>query len=442
MPSLNGPTTRQQPLQVAVIGAGVIGIQVALGLARRNIHVNLYDQASELKEISAGFGFTDNVVGCMKFLEPRLADAVHLIGPPVEGSQRWVDGMTKEDIRTMRYEDVPGIKMAGEVDLHYCHRGELLNEMVKMFPRDQVHLGKRLEAIEGLDGEGKTVLKFVDGTEAEADIVIGCDGINSRVRQYVAGPESPSAYSNYAHESAFRCLVDWKSAHEALGQLAEEEVMYVGEGANIIAYPVSNRQFLNVAAFVHDDHDWPKGHKHAKSATKEEVVEAYSAFGPAVQALIQLLPDPVNRWAMFDTLDHPLASFTNGRVVVAGDAAHGSTPHHGAGAAMGIEDAAILVALIERANGLIQSESSNVPAFECVTEALKIYNLARRERGQWLVGSSRLQGQIVKFRNPDIGRDFEKLQAHTRNRMSIIQTYDWHEAMLKAVADLDHRFGK
>ncbi|ETS85590.1 hypothetical protein PFICI_03615 [Pestalotiopsis fici W106-1] len=442
MSSSKSTSHQEQPLEVVVIGAGVIGIQVALGLAKRNIAVTLYDQASELKEISAGFGFTDNVVGCMRFLEPRLAGAVDTAGPPAEGSQRWVDGMTKEDIRAMRYEDVPGIKMAGEVDLHYCHRGQLLHEMVKLFPKHQIQLGKRLETIEGLDGDSKAVLRFVDGTMAQADIVIGCDGINSRVRRVVAAPESPSAYSHYAHESAFRCLVDYKSAHAALGQLAEEQVMFIGDNANIITYPVGERQSLNVAAFVKDDQDWPQGRKHAISVNKEEVVEAYSDFGPAVQALIQLLPDRVSRWAIFDTLDHPLASFVNGRIAVAGDAAHGSTPHHGAGAAMGIEDAAILVALIERVNTLTESDRSTVPVLECVTEALKIYDSVRRERAQWLVESSRLQGQIVKFLNPDIGRDFEKLQAHTRMRMSKIQTYDWHDVMINAVTDLENRFGK
>lgn len=58
-------------------------------------------------------------------------------------------------------------------------------------------------------------------------LVIGCDGINSRVRQFVAGHDNPAARAGYAHESAFRCLVDYESAVSVLGHLAVTGSMFV-----------------------------------------------------------------------------------------------------------------------------------------------------------------------------------------------------------------------
>lgn len=170
MSSSHNTPTSLQPLDVAVIGAGVIGIQVDLGLTNRNIRVTLYEQATELKELSAGFGFPDNIVECMRYLDPRLADAIIKTGIRSEGTHRWVDGMTKSDLRLMRDEDIPGISLTSNVGLYYCHRGQLMSEMVQLFPSDQIQLGKRLDTIENVMDGKKAILKFCDGTTAQADI--------------------------------------------------------------------------------------------------------------------------------------------------------------------------------------------------------------------------------------------------------------------------------
>lgn len=76
-----------------------------------DIRVTLYKRAPELKKLSAGFGFPDNVVECMRDLDPRLADAVIKTGIRSEGIHRWVDGMTKSDLRLMRDEDIPAMSV-------------------------------------------------------------------------------------------------------------------------------------------------------------------------------------------------------------------------------------------------------------------------------------------------------------------------------------------
>lgn len=97
-------------------------------------------------------------------------------------------------------------------------------------------------------------------------LVIGCDRINSRVRQFVAGHGNPAARAGDAHQSAFRCLVNYESAVSALGHLAVTGGIFVGRNASIMIYPIANKKFLNVAAFVKDDQDWPQECKHAATA--------------------------------------------------------------------------------------------------------------------------------------------------------------------------------
>lgn len=70
--------------------------------------------------------------------------------------------------------------------------------------------------------------------------------------------------------------------------------------------------------------------------------------------------------------------------------------HHRAGAGMGVENAVMLAALIERADGIIRSGGLNKSTLKCVAEALNIYDYVRRDRAQWLVASSRMQRKIVK----------------------------------------------
>jgi salicylate hydroxylase len=99
--------------------------------------------------------------------------------------------------------------------------------MVKLVPKDIARFGKRLNDITE-NGRGKLVMSFTDGTTAEADAVIGCDGIKSRVRQIIVGADHPSAHPTYTHKYAYRGLVPMEKAIEAIGEeRAQNACMHV-----------------------------------------------------------------------------------------------------------------------------------------------------------------------------------------------------------------------
>lgn len=108
-----------------------------------------------------------------------------------------------------------------------------------------------------------------------------------------------------------------------------------------------------------------------------------SRLDPNIRAMTTLLPEDVSVWALHDLLKHPLATYTFGKVCLAGDAAHAATSHNGAGAGIGVEDAAVLCKLLERVNRKVAS-GSNVHKAAMLETAMELYDAAGgRGRSGW-----------------------------------------------------------
>jgi salicylate hydroxylase len=264
--------------------------------------------------------------------------------------------------------------------------------------------------------------------------VIGCDGIKSNVRREIVAADNPAAVPHFAHESAYRCLIDMDKASPAIGPFAKTLMIWVGPGAHLVTYPVLDK-YLNVAACIRQS-QWPHQDLQVVQGSRKDVAEAFSTWGPAVRALVDALPEQLSRWAMFDTLDHPLPSYVRGTVAVAGDAAHGSTPHFGFGAGMGVEDALVLVSVLERVQEALQ-ENADLDKTQALEKAFRVYDSARRERSQFLVESSRRQGELYKREIEEVGLDWEKFVDDTRKRVHPLFDFDWQGTMTKAVDELN-----
>lgn len=128
----------------------------------------------------------------------------------------------------------------------------------------------------------------------------------------------------------------------------------------------------------------------------------------------------MEKWGIFDLLDHPVPRYSQGVVCLAGDAAHASSPHHGAGAGFGIEDALLLAELL----AAVQSRGDRDTLRQRVEAALSVYNETRYERTQWLVESSRSNGDISEWRYDGVGRDHRKFEHEEKWRLDKIRNYD------------------
>lgn len=264
--------------------------------------------------------------------------------------------------------------------------------------------------------------------------VIACDGIKSRVRQIILGEDNPASYPSFSHKVAYRGLIPMDKAEPVLGRYkARNQHMHTGPGKHLLHFPVAKQTVLNVVAFVNHPEPWkdvPGAKPMTAPATRDEVVKTFASWSPTIRSITEMLPDVFDKWAIFDTYDNPAPTYIAGRVCLAGDAAHASAPHHGAGAGIGVEDALALCTLME--NILKTSWTSTEARAKAVEDAFVIYNDVRRERSQWLVNSSRDVCDIYEWIHPDTGTDWEKCEAEITRRSHKLWYFDI-DAMLSEV---------
>lgn len=201
------------------------------------------------------------------------------------------------------------------------------------------------------------------------------------------------------------------AASAALGRLtASMYHNHIGPNANVIHYPVAQNAFVNVAIFVQDSCDWDqKDTWTSLDAPRADLEAALREWNPRIRDLVKHLPERVPVLGVFDLHDHPLARYNNGRICVAGDAAHASSPHHGAGAGMGIEDALCLSALMAEVASTCRLGGLDMAS--AVATAFRVYDGARRGRSQWLVNSSRRVCELQHSK--DFGDPARRMLAET-----------------------------
>ncbi|KAI1410603.1 FAD/NAD(P)-binding domain-containing protein [Hypoxylon sp. FL1857] len=435
----------ETPVEIAIVGGGIIGLSLAAGLIKQNVKVKVYEQAKGFREIGAGMAFTANAIRCMGLMNPDIVSALRSGGSVATSLDkndpndylRWIDGYNKR-----RKEDPSYQQMLYKIDAGYkgfegTRRDQFLEALVKVIPQEIVELKKRLDTIEEKGSDGRLRLNFTDGTSAEADAVIGCDGIKSRVRELLFGSENPASYPHYTHKVAYRALVPMDKAIQALGEYkARNQHNHVGPNAHLIHYPVANQTMINATAFLSDPNEWPDDKVTVVPGLRKDLEAAFADWNPCLTALIQYFPEKLEKWAVFDTWDYPAPFFNKGTICLAGDAAHASSPHHGAGACCGIEDALCLVTLLKEVNASLREKSATKK--ETLSSAFEVFNTMRRTRSQWLVNSSRRVCDL--YHQPEWGHEQKWIKAETcfeeiKDRSLKIWHFDYDTMIKKTVAE-------
>ena len=142
--------------------------------------------------------------------------------------------------------------------------------------------------------------------------------------------------------------------------------------------------------------------------------------------------DRYSQWAIFDLGKNPPPTYTKGRIAIMGDAAHATSPHHGAGAGLCIEDSAVMAELL--ADDAVKSISD-------VQAVFSTFNDVRKERGQWLVHSSARIGNVYEWRADGVEQDFGKMEQEINERNNTIggEDVDVSEMCKKARATLQQK---
>lgn len=169
-----------------------------------------------------------------------------------------------------------------------AHRAHFVDELVKLIPHGTAEFGKRLADLSRNEARGKTIMKFADGSAAEADVVIGCDGIKSVCREFVLGKDNPLAQPEFTGKHAYRGLIPMEKAVAALGaEKAQNRFMFIGEGGHVLVFPVAEGAVMNVVAFCTTKSGKWEG-EWVKPMKREDLAADFEGFGEDCQKIFSV----------------------------------------------------------------------------------------------------------------------------------------------------------
>jgi salicylate hydroxylase len=355
--------TSSRGLRVAIVGGGLGGLCAAAFLHRAGAQVTLFEQAPKLTETGAGINMGPNAGRVLHHL--GVTDALIKAGEIVETAwefRRWQDG-------SVLFSQERGEAALRRYGAHgyFIHRADLLDILRSVVPSEIVELGRKCTGLEQDANGGR--LSFADGSTAEADVVIGADGVHSVVRDAVDG----AVATTFSGQCAWRCLIPAREA--AQFALRPVQTIWIGPGRHVTHYPIRGRQWVNAVAITPAS-EWT-AESWATAAAVSDLVAEFEGWDSRLTGL--LAASATSRWALLQR--DPLARWTAGRIALLGDSAHPMFPFLGQGAGQALEDAASL------SECLAGATTADVPG------ALQRYELLRMPRAYEVQRRSREAGE-------------------------------------------------
>ncbi|WAM18284.1 FAD-dependent monooxygenase [Rhodococcus sp. JS3073] len=307
---------------VAVCGGGIGGLATAIALRKFGLDVTVYEQTRQFARVGADINLTPNAVRALDGLGIGPAIRESAARPQFRISRTWDTGA-----------ETSRLPMGDSAEQQYgapqltMHRGDLMTALENRLPSGVVEMGRRVS--DAADGR----IEFTDGSAASADVIVGADGIHSAVRTSLLGREQPT----FTGVVAFRAVVPT----ERVGELPNLDCFTKWWGPNpstqIVTFPLNQGKDIFVFATCAQQ-EWTE-ESWTTPGSVTELRELYRDFHPEARALLDACDD-VLKSALY--VRDPLASWTDGRAVLLGDAAHPMMPFMAQGAGMAIEDAVVL----------------------------------------------------------------------------------------------------
>jgi salicylate hydroxylase len=326
---------------VAIVGAGIAGLTAALCFARRGIASDIFEQAETLSEVGAGLQISPNAARVLDTLGLLSALEATWCEPQ---SVRLLSGETLHPLTHVplgaaarsRWNAPYGV-------LHRATLQKALLDAVRAEPLCALSFGRKIER------DDPALLS--QHTGARPDLVIGADGVWSRLRAFVPG----AAEARFSGTIAWRFLVPFDRAPPVLDR--RHVSAFLGPSAHLVAYPLNEADAFNLVA-IHQAQR--PGTGWSQVPTDESLrlrLAAFSGWNAALLRLFGTAEAPLI-WPLFECGDGRW--FDGRQTILIGDAAHATTPFAAQGAAMAIEDAAELAAAATAGGDLV----ANLAAFE------------------------------------------------------------------------------
>ena len=315
-------------LDIAIIGAGIAGLTLAVALRKLGMNAVIYEQAPRFSRVGAAIQLTPNAVRVLR----GLGIEEHLRGrsfmPDVGFNREWNTG----EITFLHPMGRKTEKRYGAPDLS-MHRAELHNALASLVPEQSIRFGQTLV---GIDQTREGVrLDFGDGSNTAVDALVGADGIHSVVRAAIVGAEQLRVTGQVAYRAVYRT--------ERLGREIDDRVKWWGPDRHIVSYKIDPRrdELYFIASTPEPDfmtESW------SAPGDLDVLLAAYEGFHPDARLLLESAPS-VHKWALIER--EPLSGWTAERTILIGDAAHPMLPYMAQGAGASMEDAVVLARCLE-----------------------------------------------------------------------------------------------
>ena len=386
---------------ILIAGAGLGGLTTALALIQRGHQVRVFEQATELREVGAGVQLGAN--GTRILIALGLEAAMLKV----------VCVATGKEVRLGATGQSWPIFDLGETSVErfgapywMVHRGDfhrVLVDAVRDADPDAIRTGKCCIGFK--QTQDHITLHLLGGEQITGDVLIGADGVHSRIRQQMFGTEPGQLGSaKFTGIMAWRGLVPMDRLPSHQRRLVGAN--WMGVGGHVVTYPLRRGEILNFVGAVERD-DW-RIESWNEPGSHEECLRDLDAWHDDVKTIIRAIDTPY-KWALLerDPLDH----YAQGRACVMGDAAHPTLPFLAQGANMALEDAVVIARCLDL------SDSPEA--------ALCRYEDARLRRTAAIVRGS--SDNTKRFHNPAL-RSPDDAAAYVQREFlpeKIKQRYDW-----------------
>lgn len=381
---------------VLIIGAGIGGLTAALALLKRGYRVDVYEQAAELKEVGAGVQISAN--GTRALFHLGLGEELRrqACEPSEKEVRLWSSG------QAWKLFDVGPTSVARFGFPYFTmYRPDLLAALeagVRRVGPGAIHLNHKCA---GFTQEGKRVtVHFADGGAASGDLLIGADGVHSKVRAQMWGADAPQ----FTGCMAWRGIIPMKQLPPHLARMVGTN--WLGPGGHVVHYPLHGGEVMNFVGVVERD-DW-QVESWSVRGTHEECLADFAKWHEDVRTLIRNIGTPY-KWALMGR--EPMAQWSQGNATLLGDACHPTLPFMAQGAVMAIEDGVILARALDE--------------FGDIETAFARYEAARNERTAKVVRGS--SANAKRFHSQTLSTAGEA-QAYLEREFSeekVKERYDW-----------------
>jgi salicylate hydroxylase len=355
--------------RILIAGAGIGGLAAALGLARKGCEVTVLEAAKEFGDVGAGIQLGPNAMKVLAALG---------LGAQVKDVASFPESIVIADATSGK--PISRMLLGNAVRQRYgqayasLHRADLHDLLLHAARQAGVQLHNN-QALQKYEHSAQEIRRLDADFDQKYDVLIGADGLHSRVREQMLGDGAPRATGH----AAFRALLPASSMPEALR--TPHVRTWWARDVHVVSYPLRSGSLWNLVVLAEIPGRMDSGW--SLNASHTEVMRLFKRTEPQLQALLNAGGAQANgwkRWNLFDRKPLKATQMAQGRVALLGDAAHPMLPYLAQGAAMALEDAWVLAHCL--------SSSADAP------QALQNYAQLRATRNARVVRTAQRNGQI------------------------------------------------